>query len=206
MSLSTRAAGRLPAIAAVGALIGVAGAAIAVPIVPSYRGDPNSVQVQFDWISDTEPDWELAEFNTVGDEYPLHETAPFAMDNGGDISIEIPNFVDDLDTKEMRINMEFDGEVPGNFIDVAVNAFDDPATPLATEEFRTTTTDTSHYIDFEIHPNPDWEAITIFADPDNGIVPGNLTQITIDTVSVPAPGAAAIPAIAGLAAVGRRRR
>jgi len=176
------------------------------PFAPDYRGDPNSILACFDWVTNNPPGpWNLSVFQPVGNEYPLHMTQPSAFDNGQDVTILLPNFIDPLPVKFIRIALYFDGPVDISNTVVQVNAFD-PLGATAIETFRTPGSSTAHYIDFECRPNPDWEEFFIFGSTADNIIPGNLLRICIDTVSVPTPGAVGLLAIGTLVAVSRRRR
>lgn len=176
------------------------------PFAPDYRGDPNSVFACFDWVTNNPPgDWALTGFQRVDDIYPFDMTAPSAFDNGQDVTVLLPNFIDPLPVKFMRIALYFDGAVDISNIQIQVNAFD-PLGAAAIETFRTPGSANAHYIDFEIRPNPDWEEIFIFGSTAANVIPGNLLQIKIDTVSVPSPGSIGLFAAGSLLAVSRRRR
>ncbi len=93
-----------------------AGPASAVLLDPSYRGDPNSVHAIFDWVSHTQADWETTLFETGPSNFPLNPTVPLATDSGTNTTIILPNFIDPLPLKLMRIQLFFDGAVSGDLI------------------------------------------------------------------------------------------
>jgi hypothetical protein len=188
-------------------LLGNTAATQADPYVPDYRGDPNSVHVSFGW----QGDWQMATFETVETIYPLDPLPPAAWYEGPyTVVIELPNFVDPLPVKHMRIQMYFHELVLGEAIELwDVLAMDGPLTAdwsivggsgpgLASH----------HYIDVDIFPNPDTEVITIGFNPEIGpsYVPDYLHTIEIDTVSVPEPMTMSLMALGGLAILRRRRR
>lgn len=194
------------ALSALAAIAAPSFAGVGDPFAPNYRGDPNSIFACFDWVTNNPPGpWDLTAFVPVGTEYPLDMTQPSASDNGQDVTILFPNFIDPLPVKFMRIALYFDGAVDISNIVVQVNAFD-PLGAAAIETFRTPGSSNAHYIDFEIRPNPDWEEIFIFGSTPDNVIPGNLLRICIDTVSVPTPGAIGLLSAGGLVAVFRRRR
>ncbi len=189
------------------AIIAFAPAAIAgfTENPPAYRGDENSVQACFDYVGPPDNDWSTSLFNAVGSTYPLDTTPAFASDNGLDMRILLPNYIDDLPLKMMRIQLFFAGAVEFDDIDIGITAFDPDPTTVNFVGGSGGFSD-SHFLDYEITPNPDFEEIIIAGDPVTGVIPGNLVQIKIDTIStIPSPGATALLALAGFAAVRRRR-
>ncbi|MCA9292286.1 MAG: hypothetical protein KDA20_00560 [Phycisphaerales bacterium] len=194
-------------VAAGAALVGFGfiSTAFAGPFDPSYRGNANSVHAIFDWVGAPDGIWNNTVTNTAGTDYPLDPTPFLAGDDGLDMRILLPNFVDDLPQKLMRIQFIFNTPVPGDLISIAMQAYDPNPTTINIVGGSTGFA-TAHYIDVEIYPNPDSEEILVFGDPTSNIVPGNLYQIEIDTVSqLPTPGAFALLGMAGAASLRRRR-
>ena len=190
-------------------------------LVPDYRGAPNSVHAIFNWmygdvqVIGGEPNfddsyWETTVFETGGGSYPLDPTTPGAFDDGLNTTVDLPNFIDELPVKHMRVVMRFDGEVDLELLiqSINVSASDPEGTPswgivgagMDYEQFAT------YYVDIDIEPNPDSETIAILGDVGANIVPGNLLQIEVDTVSVPEPMTMSLLAAGGLAILRRRSK
>ncbi|MCK4850460.1 MAG: PEP-CTERM sorting domain-containing protein [Phycisphaerae bacterium] len=184
-----------------------AGPASAVSNVPDYRGDDNSVHAVFDWVSNPHIPWNTTLFETGFSIYNLDPTVPAASDNGLNTVIDLPNFIDPLSFKLMRIRMFFDGPVLGELIIAQVTAFD-PEGPTLVSLVGSSGPGLAieHYIDFEIFPNPDREQITILGNTGAGIIPGNLLQIEIDTVSLPEPATLAVLGLGLISVLIRRAR
>ncbi|MEM9083332.1 MAG: hypothetical protein AAGB34_07030 [Planctomycetota bacterium] len=187
---------------AVSAFVVFAGPAYAGPFDPAYRDQPNSVHAIFSfqgtgsWTTDT--------FSTGPAGFPLDPTNPSASDNGVDTTIVLPNFIDELPLKMIRLQLFFNGPVPDDLIRLGVEAFD----PQSTDSIIVGGSSgllSTHFLDIEIRPNPDWERITIFGDSPGNIIPGNLFRIEIDTISIPTPGTTATLGLAALLAIRRRR-
>jgi len=181
--------------------------ASAGPNDPSYRGDDNSVHAIFDWVSDQQTAWETTLFETGPSIYPLDQTTPSASDNGLDTTILLPNFIDQLPIKLMRIQLSFRGPVLGSDVTGGVHAHAPQLTSWSIVGGSGTGSADFHWVDIEILPNPDWETITIFGWETGNIIPGNLLQIEIDTVSIiPEPATMTLLALGGLALLRLRRR
>ncbi len=187
---------------------------------PEWAGGPNSVYFSAEWVSIEEPDWEITNFQVDTDsQFPLHPTEPSAIEtpgeNGTDLVITLPNFIDPLPEKLIRLCLSFDGPPdsptgadPLSLIEVLVQAFDPLGVDSIEEIGRATDPDgnfASYYIDFRIRPNPDFEVITIRGDDDANIRPGNLLFVEVYTISIPAPGAGMLALMSGLIATRRRR-
>ncbi len=191
-------------------LLSAAPASAGTP-APDYRGDPNSVHAIFyygdDFASFSQIEWDTALFETGDSIYPLNQEPARASDDGTDTTIILPNFIDPLPLKLMRITMSFFNAVPGNLLALDLIAHDpEPATSWNVVGGSGFIGSTSHWIDIEIRPNPDWEEIIIFGVPGTNLVPGNLYRIEIDTVSIPEPATLSLLAIGGLLALLRRKR
>ncbi len=182
----------------------LAGVASAGAFDPSYRGDDNSIHAIFEWAGDG--DWNTTVFETGQSNYPLIQVEASASDDGYDTTIQLPNFIDDLSVKQMRIVMAFDGPVMADAIDIDVIAHDSQQATQWTIVGGSTGDLNLHYIDIEIFPNPDWEEIIIFGNDNANVVPGNLLMIEVDTVSVPEPATMGLLAMGSLALLRRRSR
>ena len=138
--------------------------------------------------------------------YPLDPTVPNTKDNGLDTVVTLPNFIDELPFKHVRLQMFFDGPVPGDQIDLDMVIGDPEPTAWQIIGGSGPVTDHTHWFDIEIRPNPDWEQITIFGSTPHNIIPGNLLTIEVDTISFPEPAALSMLAIGSLAMLRRKRR
>ena len=183
----------------------IAGPASAVSNAPDYRGDPNSVHAIFDWVSNPQSAWETTLFEKGPSNYQLDPTVPAASDDGTDVIIDLPNFIDPLSFKFMRIQMFFDGPVSGDLIALEVEAFDPEDTLVNIVGGSGPGGSNMHFIDVEIFPNPDWEQITIFGNSNANIIPGNLLTIEVDTVSLPEPATLGLLGLGGLVLLRRKR-
>ena len=211
-------------VAATALLGSVAFANGVVDPVPDYRGDPNSVHAIFEWQPGGDsgsPDnvqslgvlygyWSTTLFETVAGAYPLDPTTPQAFDDGLNTTVELPNFIDPLPIKHMRITMGFDGPVDFGLLQAAINvsAVDPQGTPTwgIVGGGELINGSVAYYVDIDIEPNPDSETIAILGDVNANIVPGNLLTIEIDTVSVPEPMTMSLLAAGGLALLKRKRK
>ena len=185
----------------------VPGEATAAVMPPDYRGAPNSVFAVFE-PTDTTAGFSLVDFDPVGDEFPLADVEP-GFDGEAFV---IPNFIDPLPVKLMRISLECFtstcGGIQGN--DIIITPVDDfqaieDISFLGSGQVLNGQSDVtgSVFFDFRILPNPDWETVFI-----PNLAGAEIERITIDTVSrVPLP--AALPlfalALAGLGFAARRR-
>ncbi len=172
---------------------------------PDYRGDPNSVHAVFEWLDWGVP-WAMPVYETGEHIFPLDPTEPGALDDGTDTVIQLPNFIDPLPVKHMRIQMGFDGAVSGELLaqSILIEASDPAGTPQWSIVDYSPGDLNWHYVDIDIWPNPDSEVITIFGE--SGAAPGNLLYIEVDTVSVPEPMTMSLLAAGGLALLRRRRK
>ena len=188
-----------------GVMLVSAGTAGAGPWDPAYRGDNNSVHAIFDWFSNQQADWGTTVFETGLSKYPLDNMTPLATDDGTDTTIYLPNFIDPLPLKLMRIQIFFDSSVSGDLIAYDLFASDPLDTSWKIVGGSGPGDNNSHWVDIEIIPNPDWEQITIFGNSGGNVLPGNLLTIEIDTISVPEPATLSLLALGALAMIRRRR-
>ena len=129
----------------------------AVPMDPSYRGDPNSVHAIFEFTPSVGAgsSWTTTLFDSVASIYPLESFSPIAFDDGLDTTIQLPNFIDPLPLKLMRIVMFFDGPVPGGLIDGDLTAFDPLQTSWGVVGGSGPIDSSVHFLDIWIIPKPD---------------------------------------------------
>lgn len=155
---------------------------------PDYRGDDNSVHAIFEVpplvVGIPPPPDEPILFETVPSIYPLAQIAPGILNDGISAVITLPNFIDDLPMKQMRIQMEFYEPIFGRDIWIDVIGVDPVGFSWNIVGGLEPIFDSYHYVDIEISPNPDYETIWIGTWAGD---PAPLTLITIDTVSIPEP-------------------
>ncbi|MAT69162.1 MAG: hypothetical protein CMJ58_06515 [Planctomycetaceae bacterium] len=177
----------------------------------NFRGDPNSVMAKID-LTMGPPTIVVTE--GANPTYPLSTIPPTVSGPvtgptpGGQLyQIELPNYIDDLPLKLMRIQYSWFGasgdartetinvspNIPGGSIQLVDSI---PPMPVPSEPNAFYRWD-----DFEIRPNPDFEAIQvefINADP---------RWLVIDTIStVPEPASLTIASLAGMILLAWRRR
>ena len=183
---------------------------------PTYRGTDNSVHAIYDLVD--ESTWDQTTFETGPSEYPLFQAAGNGSvnetfeDDFTKYMLQVPNFVDDLDVKHMRIQLTFNFEVSSE--DISINdvftSFTGPTqwAPVG----GSVGISTEHFIDIDIWPNPDWEWIDLrWLHPVDGSAGGDslgdptvLTKIEIDTVSIPEPATIAILTLGSLGLIRKR--
>ena len=210
---------RLPVSAVAGAvlagmLLPMAGTAESAVVAPSYRGAPNSTLTVFEF--DIQNGWGVSAFDPVGTEYPLSDMGPDVEVNeipgtpDEELRFIIPNFIDRLPFKLMRISLECGVTNCGNLEPPVVRGFD----PLDTESrfegaddvpFDPESGLSGRYFDFVIIPNPDYEDFFFTSSELQGAEAVRITVDTISDVPLPAPAALLLAGLAGLGLVARRR-
>lgn len=185
---------------------------------------PDGPQWQIDGFSSFSEDWELFDIepSVIGSLVPGDQGEPI----GWNVSVTIPNFVDPLTTKSIKVVFEGANPEPESlpFVQsiIAVDTlFGGGATSeivcpedceLIFAEFRVDENEEGELIGqaferWELHPNPDWETINVFIP-----FEFELTSFHIRTRSfgevVPEPSSLALvtAGLLGLATAGRRRR
>lgn len=188
---------------------------------PGYRFTPLSVYADFDgtgsepFSSSTLPATPGA-FVAIGDDNPDHtlywdvEPSLMVLDGpqgGSVVTVELPNFVDQLPEKHMRVHLSWLGDLPPEIVEIiGVSDVDGTGAGSATHVGSSgigpiTPAGSYQYHDWLLEPNPDWESITI--DVPEGT---ELMRVTLDTVSIPEPGTVGLLAAgAGLMLLRRRR-
>ena len=167
----------------------VAGTAVSGPFDPEYRGTENSVYAVFNMELEAfgplppVPPAPPVIFETGPSNYPLAPVYPEVFNDGISAVVTLPNFIDELPLKKMRIQMEFDIPIFGQDIWIDVLGYDPAPVTWSIVGGLEPIQDIWHYVDIEIYPNPDYETIWIttpfLADP--------IRLIEIDTVSIPEP-------------------
>lgn len=215
-----------------GALLLVGQNAQAGFMIPSYAGQPHSTSSTWnyngDWARGDSASHLTSPFTTVGGTYPL-TTAELGCGPGmpclnnnnvfpsrDNLTFYIPNFVDLLPLKLLRVQFKFVHVDPPNpsFPDPVVadvNGFDPTGfiagqLQMSTYETDTVMTDGVFYtyglFDFTISPNPDYERFTIF-----GVSGAELKEVRIDTISmIPEPATLLLVSVAIMGMGFSRRR
>jgi len=170
---------------------------------PSYRGNPLSVQAEWQLLAGT--NWlNLTQSNTVDDTDPTTVLSPLPFStpvqpSGGAYQLQLPNWIDQLQIKYMRVQLTWQGSLlpPISIASQAmdgVNSINGALTyvsPLFTDAAMIKA---QQYFDFTFQPNPDFERINILMQPDSV-----LTQVMVDTVStVPEPATMCLLGLGGL--------
>jgi hypothetical protein len=176
---------------------------------PSYRGSPLSVNAQWNYVQGTTI-LNLTNWSSVDDTdpttnlYPFFTPDPTITPTGGQYQFQVPNWVDNMPIKYMRLQLAWGGsnQLPfnvfsqgldgTNLINASITAVS-PLTPTPTGFYQ--------YIDFQFLPNPDFERFNV------QLPTGNfLTQIVVGTVStVPEPATVGLLGLGVLGLLKRRR-
>lgn len=167
---------------------------------PSYRGNPLSVNAQWVQLSGS-TFLTLTNWGSVDDTDPSTYLYPFTPDptvtpNGGSYDFRIPNWVDNMSVKYMRLQLTWVGTTQSP-LNIYSQGQDGINTVVANITFTSTpiilTSGTYQYFDLEFKPNPDFEQIHV-------TLPGNnqLTQTVVDTVSTPEPATMCLLGLGGL--------
>ena len=197
---------------------------------------PNSTET---WVSLGEgpngPEWQIDGFSSFSEDWDLFDLQPSVISSpvGGDsgligweVMVTIPNFVDPLPTKSIKV--VFEGGNPESsslpFVQSIV-AFDtlfgggatsEIVCPEDCELFSSGTVFdeneqgqliTRVFEGWELHPNPDWEKITVFIPVEFEPLSFHIRTLSFGEV-VPEPSSLALVSMGriGLATAGRRRR
>lgn len=176
---------------------------------PDYRGGPLSVYAHwsgddtgglylegFSWVDDNDPDTYL---------YPLDLAEWFPRPETGSYLFEVPNFVDEMPIKYLRLQLTWTGTtLPPLDVHSAGMESGDLVPGIITyvsEPLVFTQPDGGYqYFDIEYRPNPDFEWIHIQLHPD-----AHLTQVVVDSISIPEPATLGLLVLGGLV-MSRRRR
>ena len=159
---------------------------------PAYRGDPLSVYAHWQDPLDGTLDLHLTGFaavDDVGDPTTTLDPLPVsAVVDGPDYQFDLPNWIDDLPIKHMRLQVTWLND-PTPLPIVGLSAFDPTGTVTSSVVFSSPvlTVDPAaaiyyQYHDIEFKPNPDFERWVIIS-PNAPII-----QVVADTAStVPEP-------------------
>lgn len=181
-------------------------------IAPVYRGTAHSLHVKYE--SPGQNEWYLTVFDEgVNPTYPLSSFQESFLeetkDDSIDYMIELPNYIDQEPIKFIRIQLSFNYEVSSDDLEIVVSG-GVSAVPGIITGGSPSGSATHHYFDIELRPNPEFENIGIFwtqdesAGADSIDDPTLLTQIEIDTISIPEPATIAILALGSLGLIRKR--
>lgn len=177
---------------------------------PPYRGQPLSVYTH--WSADASGLLSLDQFSWVDDNDPstyLSSIPPsvFMDPANGTYDFRIPNFVDDLPIKYLRIQLTWTGttQPPLSLVSTGfdgTNLVPGVVTSASTPLVFTQPDGGYQYFDLEYRPNPDYELIHIQLPADAFLV-----QVVTDSIStVPEPATLGLLMCGCAIAVLRRRR
>jgi len=176
---------------------------------PSYRGDPLSVNAQWNYVPGSTI-LNLTNWSSVDDTdpttilYPNFTPTSQIIPNGGIYQLQLPNWVDNMPVKYMRLQLAWGGtnQLPINIFSEGLDGVNlISATITGTSSLTPTPTGFYQYVDFEFHPNLDFERIHVELPSTN-----YMTQIVVDTVStIPEPATIGLLSLGVLGLLKRRR-
>lgn len=177
---------------------------------PPYRGEPLSVHAH--WLVDPSGLFVLSEFSWADDDDPSTYLSPLTPSvlidpAAGVYGFEVPNFVDELPIKLLRIQLTWTGttQPPLFLASIGIdggNAVPGVVTFASTPLVFTQPPGGYQYFDIEYKPNPDFEQIRVQLPPDV-----SLDQVVIDSIStVPEPAASGLLIWGGMGITALRRR
>jgi hypothetical protein len=157
---------------------------------PPYRGSPLSVSAEWQYLPGT-TFLNLTNWSSVDDSdpstylYPNFTPTAQVIPNAGIYQLQIPNFVDNMAVKYMRVQLTWDNTLQPP-VNIFSQALDGTNSIFASIVYTSTPIVLSNgvyqYYDFVFKPNPDFERLHVEM-PANAL----LTQIVVDTVSTPEP-------------------
>lgn len=193
-------------------------AGLAVPAIaddrnpPPWRGEDNSVSAEYtnsslsiggplDLVSFQWWDLTPGDGNDFNFDVPLTDPAIPTFDGLYHIyMIDMPNFYDDLPEKWMQVQLTWLSTGALQSPEVIVEGYEQGVPVLTYDDVIPSFLDVDYAVwDITLVPNPDWEMIHIRV-PENMAI----TQVVIDTISIPAPGTLALASASFIAT--RRRR
>ena len=157
---------------------------------PSYVGNPLSVNAEWQLLPGSTI-LNLTQWSSVDDTdpttilYPNFTPTPQIMPQNGYYQFQLPNWVDNLPMKYMRVQLTWlnDLQPPISIFSQAldgVNSIMGSITFVSPVQVDAAGIKAYQYYDFVFKPNPDFERINLQMSP-NSV----LSQVVVDTVSTP---------------------
>ncbi len=192
-------------------------------VPPPWRGDPLTTVAEWDFLTPGAgfPDG-LSLAPVIGDGGGLPQMTPtggvvwdpvfngsWIGQTGGALQFYIPDWIDNEPYKDLWVQFTYQPNPTVPLPEVSnIQAFDPTGpvvvSPLSTNDFLIDPIDNLYHRTqvFRLFPNPDWETFDIVVAPDVVI-----TQVVVDTISVPEPSTFVLAGICGVLALaaGRRR-
>lgn len=177
---------------------------------PDYRGDPLSVHAHWQNLAGG-PILDLIAFSSVDDTdptttlFPAPPTAVVTPTADKDYEFYLPNFIDELPVKYMRLQLTWQF-VPTSPTSIDISGVEGttgiPGTIVSSSAIINVAPELYYqYYDIEFYPNPDQERWTVFLE-DNA----QLVQVVADTVStIPEPSTMAILGFGALTLFRKRK-
>jgi PEP-CTERM motif len=176
---------------------------------PPYRGNPLSVNAQWNLVPGSTI-LNLTSWSSVDDTdpttylYPYFTPDPQIIPNGGIYQLQLPNWVDNMPLKDMRLQLAWGGtnQLPFNIFSQGLDGTNlINATIISVSPLITTSAGYYEYVDFQFIPNLDFERIGLQLPANN-----YLTQAVVDTVStIPEPATMCLLGLGSLSLLKRRR-
>lgn len=177
---------------------------------PPYRGDPLSVYAHWNLLAGT-TFLDLTQWSSVDDTdpsttlYPNFTPTPQVQPNGGIYQFQLPNWVDNMPVKYLRLQLTWTGttQPPINLFSEGLDGVNLITAAVTFASIPVVQPNGVYqYFDLEFHPNLDFERVHVELPANN-----YLTQTVIDTVStVPEPATLTVLALGMASSLIRRNK